>query len=79
MKSEKSCGAIVLSPDNTNRKVLLIKHENGGHWAFPKGHVEEGETEVETALREIKEETGLSTLTSAPLSGNPSATPLLPA
>ena len=61
MKSEKSCGAIVLSPDNTNRKVLLIKHENGGHWAFPKGHVEEGETEVETALREIKEETGLST------------------
>jgi 8-oxo-dGTP pyrophosphatase MutT (NUDIX family) len=39
----------------------LIKHENGGHWAFPKGHVEKGETEVETALREIKEETGLST------------------
>lgn len=61
MKSEKSCGAIVLSPDNTNRKVLLIKHENGGHWAFPKGHVEDGETEVETALREIKEETGLNT------------------
>ena len=59
MKSEKSCGAIVLSPGHTNRKVLLIKHENGGHWAFPKGHVEHDETEVETALREIKEETGL--------------------
>jgi bis(5'-nucleosidyl)-tetraphosphatase len=59
MKSEKSCGAIVLSPGHTNRKVLLIKHENGGHWAFPKGHVENDETEVETALREIKEETGL--------------------
>lgn len=51
MKSEKSnCGAIVFSTDNTNRKVLLIKHENGGHWAFPKGHVEEGETS-ETALK----------------------------
>ncbi len=40
-------------------EVLLIKHKNGGHWAFPKGHVEKKETESETALREIKEETGL--------------------
>ena len=37
---------------------LLLKH-NGGHWAFPKGHVENDETEVETAIREIKEETNL--------------------
>ena len=37
----------------------MIKHKNGGHWAFPKGHVEKKETEPETALREIKEETGL--------------------
>ena len=59
MKKEKSCGAIVLSSNNGNRKVLLIQHENGGHWAFPKGHVENDETEIETAAREIKEETGL--------------------
>jgi len=32
----------------------------GGHWSFPKGHVEQGETEIETALREVKEETGLT-------------------
>lgn len=59
MKLEKSCGAIILSSNNDNRKVLLIQHENGGHWAFPKGHVENGETEIETAAREIEEETGL--------------------
>lgn len=59
MKLEKSCGAIILSSNNDNRKVLLIQHENGGHWAFPKGHVENGETEIETAGREIEEETGL--------------------
>lgn len=41
------------------REILLIRHMNGGHWAFPKGHVEAGETESETALREIREETGL--------------------
>lgn len=59
MKKEKSCGAIVFSKDEP-RKVLLIKHQNGGHWAFPKGHVENQESEIETALREIAEETGLS-------------------
>ena len=39
---------------------MLLKHRFGGHWSFPKGHVEEGETEIQTALREVKEETGLS-------------------
>ena len=54
MKQEKSCGCIVLD----KRTVLLIKH-NSGHWDFPKGHVEGEESEVETAIREVKEETGL--------------------
>ncbi len=40
-------------------QFLLIKHRNGGHWSFPKGHMEAGETEIETAKREILEETGL--------------------
>ena len=38
---------------------MLIKHIKSGYWAFPKGHVENGETEEETAKREIKEETGI--------------------
>ena len=54
MKYEKSCGAVIFDGD----KVLVIQQVKG-HWGFPKGHVEEGETEVETALREIKEETNL--------------------
>lgn len=59
MKKEKSCGAVVYRDGDGGMEVLLIKHKNGGHWAFPKGHVEKKETEAETALREIKEETGL--------------------
>ena len=43
-------------------EILLIRHKNGGHWAFPKGHVEKKETEEDTALREIREETGLEVL-----------------
>lgn len=60
MKMEKSCGAIVARQTDTGCEILLIRHVNGGHWAFPKGHVEENETEEQTALREILEETGLS-------------------
>lgn len=41
-------------------EILVLKHRYGGHWSFPKGHVEGNETEFETALREVKEETGLS-------------------
>ncbi|MCR8969949.1 bis(5'-nucleosyl)-tetraphosphatase [Facklamia sp. 7083-14-GEN3] len=59
MKEEKSCGAVTYYKDNQDFLFLLIQHKNGGHWSFPKGHVEKGETEEETALREIKEETGL--------------------
>ncbi|MGN0171466.1 MAG: bis(5'-nucleosyl)-tetraphosphatase [Acutalibacteraceae bacterium] len=59
MKKEKSCGALVLRCGKTENEILLIKH-NGGHWAYPKGHVEAGETEEQTALREVREETGLT-------------------
>ncbi len=62
MTHEKSCGAIVYRRHHGNLEVLLIKHVNSGHWSFPKGHVEEGETEIETASREIKEETGLDVI-----------------
>ena len=54
MKKEKSCGCVIINEG----KVLLVKH-NKGHWDFPKGHVEEGETEEQTAIREVKEETNI--------------------
>lgn len=62
MYHEKSCGAIVYRKFHGNTEILLIKHVNSGHWSFPKGHVEGNETEIETALREIKEETDLDVL-----------------
>ena len=58
MKKEKSCGAVVYRETGEQIEILLIRHKNGGHWAFPKGHVEKKETEEDTALREIREETG---------------------
>ena len=58
---EKSCGAVVYRKNKgEDLSILLVKNHNGKCWTFPKGHVEENETEQQTALREIKEETGLS-------------------
>ncbi len=51
----KSCGAAIIH-DN---KILLIK-DSANNWQFPIGHIEEGETEEQTAVREVKEEVGLS-------------------
>ena len=59
MLYEKSCGAIVFRKYHGNVELLLIKHSLAGHWSFPKGHVEAGETEKETAHREVLEETGI--------------------
>lgn len=58
MTFEKSCGAVVIRKKDNKIDTLLIQML-GGHWSFPKGHVENNETEIETALREIKEETNL--------------------
>jgi 8-oxo-dGTP pyrophosphatase MutT (NUDIX family) len=51
---EKSCGAVVYFED----KFLIVKSRLG-HWDLPKGHVERGEKEEDTAIREVFEETGL--------------------
>lgn len=58
-RHEVSCGAVLFRDMAEGPAFLLIRHVNGGHWAFPKGHMEAGETEEETAEREIREETGL--------------------
>ena len=58
MKWEKSCGAIVYTRRN-GQYLYVIVQEQGGAYSFPKGHMEAGETETETARREVFEETGL--------------------
>ncbi len=58
---EKSCGAVVYRYAGRDIvKILLVKNHNGKCWTFPKGHIEKDESEKQTALREIKEETGLT-------------------
>ena len=61
MKYEKSCGAVIFSCSDKTEYLLIVnkKGDAPGHWGFPKGHTEAGETEDETAMREIFEETGL--------------------
>ena len=61
---EKSCGAIVFRDAPTEdgkmqRYVLMIKHSFSSNHSFPKGHVEKGENEHETAIREVFEETAV--------------------
>lgn len=54
-----SCGGVVIYK---SKILLLYKNQNGKYigWVLPKGTVENGETHRETALREVKEETGVS-------------------
>ncbi|MBR1444806.1 MAG: NUDIX hydrolase [Firmicutes bacterium] len=54
-----SCGGVVI---HKGKVLLLYKNQNGRYmgWVMPKGTVEEGETHSQTALREVKEETGVS-------------------
>ena len=59
MTYEKSCGAVVFTRCNKEIQYLLIRNLTGVY-GFPKGHVEQGETEEQTALREVFEEVGLS-------------------
>ncbi len=57
--TEMSCGAVVFARYNGNIQYVIIRSQSG-IYGFPKGHIEQGETQRETALREILEETGLS-------------------
>ena len=59
---EKSCGGILYTVMGGVRYYLLVRNRSG-YYGFPKGHVENTETEEETARREILEETGLTDVT----------------
>ena len=55
----RSCGVLVYRDRDGRREYLLVL-QSGGTWSIPKGHMEPGETEEVTALRELREETGLT-------------------
>ncbi|MDE1857892.1 MAG: NUDIX domain-containing protein [Thaumarchaeota archaeon] len=57
---EHSAGAVVYRETPGGRMYLLL--QNAGRWDFPKGGVEEGESEMDTVVREVQEETGLKDL-----------------
>ncbi|MGV8085851.1 MAG: bis(5'-nucleosyl)-tetraphosphatase [Candidatus Bilamarchaeum sp.] len=56
---EKSCGIVLFSYNHLSERRFLVLRYQEGHWDFPKGHVEPNESEQETALRELFEETGI--------------------
>jgi len=65
MLHEKSCGAIVFRDElaengKSQKKVLMIKQLHSNRFSFPKGRVESGESEKETAQREVLEETSVA-------------------
>ncbi|MFH1049190.1 MAG: NUDIX domain-containing protein [Patescibacteria group bacterium] len=58
MIREKSAGAVIFRREDKKIKYLLLHYESG-HWDFPRGHIERGETEQRAAARETEEETGI--------------------
>ncbi|OGL39664.1 MAG: hypothetical protein A3C43_03255 [Candidatus Schekmanbacteria bacterium RIFCSPHIGHO2_02_FULL_38_11] len=57
---EISSGGVIFKKSGNSFEIALISKRKGKIWCLPKGHVEEGEHLTETAVREVKEETGLT-------------------
>lgn len=61
IEEERSAGAVIFYEESDGRRYLLLNYP-AGHWDFPKGNIEKGEKPIETARREVMEETGLKDL-----------------
>ena len=61
MGNEKSAGIVLFRNDSDKNEFLLLNYPQG-HWDFVKGKIERNETSHETALRETKEETGITNI-----------------
>lgn len=65
MRSVQSAGFILFNRQDGIPYYLLLQYR-GGHWDFPKGKIDPGETKEQAALRELEEETGLQNATIMP-------------
>ena len=65
MIAKKAVGFIIFIKQGRGIRYLLL-HHGGDYWNFPKGRVESGESELETAQRELLEETGIADLKIVP-------------
>ena len=62
MNKEFSAGAVIFKKEKNDVLFLVVYSRRNNIWGFPKGHIEQAETEKEAAAREIKEEAGLENL-----------------
>lgn len=60
MTEDRSYGVIPVYTDDNNTYRYLIVKQSQTHWSFPKGHAERGEEPMDTARRELAEETGIT-------------------
>ena len=61
MREQKSAGIVLFRNDSDKNEFLLLNYPQG-HWDFVKGKIEQNESSHETALRETKEETGITNI-----------------
>lgn len=59
---ERAAGAVLFREEGGRRLYLLLRHQQGGHWGFAKGRIEAGESVLDAAMREIREETGIESV-----------------
>ncbi len=62
---ERSAGALIFNRTPEGRRYLLLRYP-AGHWDFPKGNIEKGESPEQTMIREVREETGLVDIVPVP-------------
>jgi 8-oxo-dGTP diphosphatase len=60
LKKQTSAGGVIYKKNDSSIQIALISVRNGQFWCLPKGIVDKGETTEETAVREVREETGLN-------------------